>query len=141
MDPHHGTTRADAANGRPLTSAQLAVILRAAIPVAAGDSDHDLVTTLHVLNSDVLRPSGVPELLGAELLQIAGALREVIPQQHRAALPDDAVRAVSVWISMHRGGGQSRGAAMTALIALFTAAAEAAERMVLAVTVPREESV
>lgn len=106
-----------------LSDAELLRILRSAADVAAGDVDHDLVSTLYVLNTDVLRPSGLRQIYEAELHQIARALYDLIPGDQRAGVAGGAVAEVNAWLARRRGSGHRRGEAQRALTGLFMAAA------------------
>jgi hypothetical protein len=86
----------------PLTVGQLSAVLLAAAEVAAGDQNHDLITTLDVLNKDVLRPAGLPLVYEGELRQIAAALLERIPSAERDDLPRGEVAAVNAWLAHRR---------------------------------------
>lgn len=110
-----------------LSTVDLARVLRDAAEVAAGDADHDFVSTLYVLNTDVLEPAGRSQLYGAELRQIASALCAVMPDNERIAQQGSEVLNVNVWVARRRGVGHHRGEAQTALVGLFVAAAERVE--------------
>jgi len=89
-------------SSEPLTAGQLSAVLLAAAEVAAGDQNHDLITTLDVLNKDVLRPAGRSLVYEGELRQIAAALLERIPLAERGDLPSGEVAAVNAWLAHRR---------------------------------------
>lgn len=106
----------------PLSDTELARILHAAAEVAVGDADHDLVSTLHVLNTDVLRPAGRDQLYELELRQVVRALCAVISESEQVWVSGGEVAKVNAWVAQHRGSGR-RSNARSVLAELFTAAA------------------
>lgn len=122
----------DARNGEPsgraLPDAELVRVLREAAAVAAGDADHDLISTLHVLNTDVLGPTGRPQLYEPELRQIARALCATVPESEAEGGPTGReVALVNAWVARRRGGGRHRNEARDALVRLFTDSAQQIE--------------
>lgn len=89
--------------------------------MAAGDPNHDFSTVIDILNTEVRDPAGQRQLYGPEANQIARALCDVIAARDR--YPANPVVAVRKWTAEMRAPGAPRGAARTALVELFTAAA------------------
>lgn len=112
----------------PLSEAELVWVLHAAAEVAAGDADHDLISTLYVLNTDVLRPADREQLYELELRQIARALCSVIPEAERVRARGGEIAEVNGWVAQRRGARRHRNEVRSTLTELFVAAAEQSEK-------------
>jgi len=111
----------------PLTAAQLAGVLRIAAEVADADKDHDLLTTLDVVNKDRLHPHGRPLVHEAELRQVALALLAELPVQERVGGPQGEIAEVNAWLGQNRRTERRRGIDASPLADLFRCAADRIE--------------
>jgi hypothetical protein len=106
----------------PLAADQLGEVLRMAAEVADGDSDHDLLTAVDVLNKDRLRPEGRPQLFEPELRQVARLLLAEIAAEERIGVPGGEVAAVNTWLAQRLRGQRLGEDAGNALAGLFRSA-------------------